>query len=31
VKDMDRARASYALVPPDSRKYGDAQKKLRAK
>jgi TolA-binding protein/predicted Ser/Thr protein kinase len=29
VKDMDRARESYALVPPASKKYNDAQKKLR--
>ena len=29
VKDLVRARESYALVPPDSRKYNDAQKKIR--
>ena len=29
VKDMVRARESYALVAPDSRKYSDAQKKIR--
>jgi TolA-binding protein len=28
VKDLDRARASYALVPPQSRRYRDAQRKL---
>jgi TolA-binding protein len=28
VKDMGRARASYALVPPGSDRYRDAQRKL---
>ena len=28
VKDRDRARASYALVPSQSPKYRDAQRKL---
>jgi outer membrane protein assembly factor BamD (BamD/ComL family) len=28
VKDRDRARASYALVPPQSSRYRDAQRRL---